>query len=379
MPRKRRGGNLSRVTKNAKRKRKLRETQQEANTATQQDTQEHLEDAQSVEQPVAGPSTVCGPTCAGQNLSRHERHALWKASKPFLKRAQNFQFRRYREFTAEGRQHDFDTFHEAEYQEVCSLEMGTIKDVTCEHCRALRFSREKPKICCQNGKVKLDPLPQPPDGIYQYYGVNRKSRKYKERIREYNSVHGMASLGLDNAILGSPDSNPFQGNLRIKGGVYHDIGSVEALPGHKPAYAQIYFHDTDYQVKTRKDGYTGDRKLDEGIVHDLTCALNEVNPYVNVFRSAAELIQGSDQSDKAHIILVNDRSKIPEGAHQRSYNSPVASEVAAIVFGDLEREQRDRPVVISYKNSGRLDKISTYHRSYDPLLYVLLFPHGTDG
>ena len=227
--------------------------------------------------------------------------------------------------------------------------------------------------------MSLDPLPQPPDGIYKYYGVDPKSRKFKERIREYNSVHGMASLGLDNAILGSPDSNPFLGNLRIMGGVYHDIGSVQALPGHKPAYAQIYFHDTDYQTKTRKDGYTGDRKLDEGIVHDLTCALNDVNPYVNVFRSAAELIQSSGNSDEAKIILVNDKTKIPEGAHQRTYNSPVASEVAAVVFGDPEQELRDRPVVISYKNTGRLQKINTKHRSYDPLLYVLLFPHGNDG
>ena len=324
---------------------------------------------------MAGPSQLR----AGQILSRNEKHAIWLASQPFVQRARKFQSRRYRQFTAEGRQHDYGSFKETDYQEMCTIDMGTVKDVTCEHCGALRFPREKSKICCQNGKVKLDPLPQPPDGIYKYYGNDRKCKAFKDHIREYNNVHGMASLGLDHALLGSPDSNPFQPNFRIMGGVYHDIGSVQALPGHKPAYAQIYFHDTDYQIKTRKGGYRGDSSLDESIVYDLTLALNEVNPYVNVFRSAAELIQTSDQSDKARIVISNDKSKIPEGAHQRTYNSPVASEVAGIIFGDLEKEERDRPVVVSYKNNGRLEKISTNHRSYDPLLYVLLFPHGTDG
>ena len=361
--------------------RKIRESQRTGGAQTQPDVEEATSDASSDanEQPAAGTSAVCGSSCAGHNLSRNERHAIWKASQPFLKRAREFQRRRNKEYFPVCCQQDCDTFKESEYQDMSNLDMGTIKDVTCEHCGALRFSREKSKICCQNGKVKLDPLPQPPDGIYKYYGVDRKSRKFKERIREYNSVHGMASLGLDNEILGSPDSNTFLGNLRIRGGMYHSIGPVQALPGHRPAYAQIYFHDTDYQTNIRKGGYTGNRKLDEEIVHDLTCALNDVNPYVNVFRSAAELIQGSDNGEKANIVLVNDKTRIPEGAHQRSYNSPVASEVAAIVFGDPERELKDRPVVISYKNSGCLQKISTMHRSYDPLLYVLLFPHGTDG
>ena len=380
MPRKRRGGNLSQVSRNAKRLREQRKRDREAAAEKEQTPGQGEPVVVSSDSQQPGPSTVvCSSGCAGQNLSRNERHAIWKAAKPFMARAKMFQARRNREFIAVARQHDFVTFEEADYIEMSSLDLGTVNDVTCEHCQALRFQKEKSKICCQGGKVNLDPLPMPPDEIVKYYGTDRKSRKFKERIREYNSVHGMASLGLEHHILGSPDSNPFQGNLRIQGQMYHDVGSVQALPGHKPAYAQIYFHDTDYQTKTRIDGYTGDRKLDEEIVHDLTCALNDINPYVNVFRAAGELIQASDDSDKAHIILVNDKTKIPEGAHQRSYNSPVASEVAAIVFGEPEQVQRERPVILRYKNTGRLQSISIKHRSYDPLLYVLLFPHGTDG
>ena len=32
----------------------------------------------------------------------------------------------------------------------------------CEYCRALKFKDETSSLCCPNGKVALEPFPQPP-------------------------------------------------------------------------------------------------------------------------------------------------------------------------------------------------------------------------
>ena len=57
------------------------------------------------------------------------------------------------------------------------------------------------------------------------------------------------------------------------------------------------------------------------------------------------------------------------------YNLPSGSQVSALIPCE---ESGNLDVVLHYKN-GSVDRISSLHRSYDPLHYVLLFPFGTDG
>ncbi|MCO5570635.1 hypothetical protein L7F22_024362 [Adiantum nelumboides] len=63
----------------------------------------------------------------------------------------------------------------------------------------------------------------------------------------------------------------------------------------------------------------------------------------------------------------------------RQYLIPVGNEVAAIMpgLGDL-RTSGQCDIVLHYQD-GRLQRISNLHRSYMPLLYVLMFPRGEDG
>ena len=65
----------------------------------------------------------------------------------------------------------------------------------------------------------------------------------------------------------------------------------------------------------------------------------------------------------------------PSEAHNRTYNLPQCSEVAALVHGE---SAGDRDLILSARD-GSMKRISIYHRSYDPLQYVLLFPYGEDG
>ncbi|MCO5572850.1 hypothetical protein L7F22_026609 [Adiantum nelumboides] len=63
----------------------------------------------------------------------------------------------------------------------------------------------------------------------------------------------------------------------------------------------------------------------------------------------------------------------------RQYLIPVGNEVAAIMSGQGDlRTSGQRDIVLHYQD-GRLQRISNLHRSYMPLLYVLLFPRGEDG
>ena len=70
--------------------------------------------------------------------------------------------------------------------------------------------------------------------------------------------------------------------------------------------------------------------------------------------------------------------KPPQGSHVRTYNLPTSSEVAALLPGDATGTL---DIILRCRdgNGQELRRISTCHRSYDPLHYVLLFPTGCDG
>ena len=75
------------------------------------------------------------------------------------------------------------------------------------------------------------------------------------------------------------------------------------------------------------------------------------------------------------IILIADKKNVPSGQHTKKYSLPQGCEVAALMPGDGDGELE----VIARHKDNRLKKISTIHRSYDPLVYVLVDPYGTDG
>jgi len=70
--------------------------------------------------------------------------------------------------------------------------------------------------------------------------------------------------------------------------------------------------------------------------------------------------------------LISDRK-----TNGRVYNKPTASEVDALIVGDIDSaSQRD---IILQGQSGDLQWIDEFHGSYLGLQYPLLFPYGEDG
>ncbi|WZY97417.1 hypothetical protein YC2023_069746 [Brassica napus] len=100
--------------------------------------------------------------------------------------------------------------------------------------------------------------------------------------------------------------------------------------------------------------------------------LDEVNPYVKQFRSAKDRFQ-TDPEEAFHMRIVSERSK--DG---RTYNTPTASEVAALIPGDFNLDMANRDIVLEQK-TGKLKRISEIHASYLALQYPLLFTYGEDG
>ena len=158
---------------------------------------------------------------------------------------------------------------------------------------------------------------------------------------------------------------------QIQGQVYHLIGSVVPIAGGSPKFPQIYFIDNwESEVAARcaiVDGWRPD------IVTSITELLINENSYVEVFKLAKEIFE--QQNSQTNIKTVINENKRPSGEHSRRYNSPVSDEIAVLMPNE---NMSNKDVVLHYRDGG-LRHISELHRSYDPLQYPLLFPHGTDG
>ncbi|CAG8778985.1 13049_t:CDS:2, partial [Rhizophagus irregularis] len=96
--------------------------------------------------------------------------------------------------------------------------------------------------------------------------------------------------------------------------------------------------------------------------------LHDINPYVNQFRQAGNLLKHNPSLD-LKLVITNNRTKDPQ-----RYNTPNASEVAAIMIGNgQEIEHQNRDIVLQ-PHEGNIKQISELHCAYTPLHYVLMFP-----
>ncbi|CAH1445279.1 unnamed protein product [Lactuca virosa] len=127
--------------------------------------------------------------------------------------------------------------------------------------------------------------------------------------------------------------------------------------------------NTDYSLCGEKHQSTS---IDNDITEDLKLMLDSNNVLVSSYRMVRDTFKKYPQVDmKLKIIGRRDRDG-------RTYNLPTASEVAALIIGDISDSVENRDIVVETK-SGFLQRISELHPSYLPLQYPLLFPYGDDG
>lgn len=113
--------------------------------------------------------------------------------------------------------------------------------------------------------------------------------------------------------------------------------------------------------------------LRKQIIEDIIKVLDDVNPYVQKFRSVRERFNLND-NQHFHMRIVSSREK--DGM---TYDTPTASEVAALIPGDFNLEMDKLDIVLQEKQTGWFKRINEIHPSYLALQYPLIFTYGEDG
>jgi hypothetical protein len=180
----------------------------------------------------------------------------------------------------------------------------------CSKCGAMMWIDERVNksskspvftICCANGKVTLPLLQELPYPLnILLLENNPRSRLFQQNIRMYNSALSFTSLGanIDHQITGAGGVYTF----RIHGEMYHRIGTLLPNPENSPSFAQIYIYDTDHEINNRLSVIPN---LDFNILIELQQMLHEINPYVNIFRQAGQLLRNDPLLDLRLAIIDN--------------------------------------------------------------------------
>ncbi|XP_035832001.1 uncharacterized protein LOC110870495 [Helianthus annuus] len=213
--------------------------------------------------------------------------------------------------------------------------------------------RNKPNyfLCCSYGKVLLPDFKQPPEILKDLYvGVSAKSKFFLKNIRRYNSMFSFTSMG------GRIDKTINRGNapyvFRLSGQNYHTIGSLLPDDGKEPKFSQLYIYDTDNEIFNRQNAVGGsntsftitESAFDVQIIEELTLMLDTNNALVKIYRQARNCLNENPYID-LKLCLIGKRSK--DG---RTYNLPEASEVAALVIGDLTQAVENRDIVVKTRS-----------------------------
>jgi hypothetical protein len=191
------------------------------------------------------------------------------------------------------------------------------------------------------------------------------AKDFRQRIRSYNNALAFTSVG---ANLDTSVAQPGNYTYRLRGELYHRMGSLLPQPGEAPKFAQLYISDPHAELDGRMGNF-GD--LNRDTLQLLQTMLYACNPYASIYQMAVERLQGG--AIELSIRLMNDHR-----TNLRHYNAPIANEVGALMVGGDVDEADARDIVIRSTN-GYFQRVSPLHSAYAPLHYVLLFLDGRNG
>ncbi|CAF1934301.1 BnaCnng73540D, partial [Brassica napus] len=206
------------------------------------------------------------------------------------------------------------------------------------------------------------------------------SKYYRDNIRQINMVFSFRSLG--GKIDRSAPAGHGPNMVVLQGENYHLMGSLKPPTGGDPKFGQLYIVDTENEIQNRASiigKYKAKRekakkeRLRQQVIERIVKMLDEVNPYVHQFRSARERFN-TNPEETLHMRIVSNREK--DG---RTYDTPTASEVAALIPGVFSLDMDKRDIVLEEKQTGWLKRISEIHPSNMALQYPLIFTYGEDG
>ncbi|OMO66755.1 DNA helicase PIF1, ATP-dependent [Corchorus olitorius] len=216
-----------------------------------------------------------------------------------------------------------------------------------------------------NGKTILHPAPAPIEMLDLFSGQTVEGRHFRQHIRSYNHNFAFTSMGvhLDQSL---PGGNRGVFVFRAQGNIYHKIGGLLPNSNERPRFLQMYVYDTEHETEYRM---LENETLDRNLVEKIKNILDKYNPFVKMFRSLSR----REDLHSCRLIIKDQPSNQPQ------YNSPTASQVAAIIDGGQDLAHLNGRQIMVETIAGRLLNVNDTVGYYDPLQYPLLFPCGTYG
>ncbi|GJU39517.1 helicase [Tanacetum coccineum] len=228
-------------------------------------------------------------------------------------------------------------------------------------------------LCCQEGKLLLPRFSDTPQPLKKLLDYNDPTTlRFKDQIRVYNSMFCFTSFGarIDHSF--NSGRGPY--TFRINGQSYHRMCSLLPVKGVPPRYAQLYFYDTQNEIRNRMSAFMSKgtpETVDKNIVANLIQMLNQTSAMAKSFRMAKEWCHSHGDVNFG-LRLLSERTSI------RQYNAPTIFEVSALIINDFRDVLPTRDIVVNKNNTGP-QRILELHPSYMALQYPLLFPFGEDG
>jgi hypothetical protein len=193
-------------------------------------------------------------------------------------------------------------------------------------------------LCCENGEVLLPSLPATSQQLEVLLtGKDSNVVKFQDQICMYNSVLAFISLGAKVDELITRGIKPY--SFRIQGEFYHKIGSLCPAEEQRPQFAQLYIHDTKCEHQNR---HAVMPSLDPRMLDRLLTMMYNINPYVEVFKMARDMMAPEGAPMNLKLRLITSRTK---DAHQ--YSVPTANEIATLMVGDGSEAVARRDIVIA--------------------------------
>ncbi|THH06394.1 hypothetical protein EW146_g9626 [Bondarzewia mesenterica] len=221
----------------------------------------------------------------------------------------------------------------------------------CVHCRALLLSTEPDDKCCGHGRRVLPHLPPWPSAFNSLLHRPSFTKTFIDQCRAINNFFSFAGIAVSGSFTQfSPGTAP--PTVTIMGRTYHILRD-----GETPAHS-IHWFLYDENARTVAAHNFG---IHATVIQAVRDALSQCNPYVHS-------LQPMRSTRQRHV---------PWDIELREHTA--TSEFAAILHAANTTALAPQAIIIRSKrqSTGQILDILSHH--YEPLHYILFFPHGDPG
>ncbi|XP_015189809.1 PREDICTED: uncharacterized protein LOC107073628 [Polistes dominula] len=151
-------------------------------------------------------------------------------------------------------------------------------DKKCPYCHSLKFKNEPSGMCCASGKVQLPEIETPPEPLNGLLiGTDPDSNVFLNTIQTFNSCFQMTSFEATELVQNTnANGQQYNSTFKIRGQVYHKIGSLLPMPNEQHKFLRIYFmggEDSGSALANRVDACCGYNNLDSFFASRIGCSI----------------------------------------------------------------------------------------------------------